>query len=221
MRYAVMLCLLLTMLSGTALAQEKSVGWYTIKAEQLIDGGQFDEAIELLRQGVKLYPNEDHLRVLFGDALYLSKDIDAAEPQYRTALQLNPQNTKARNLVEVIRLIREYQESQGLALLKAVASDKAGELVVLAMGFFLGNMLSGFAQGFRERRFTKKSKRLFMVGQYDDFADMLEIQLTENNLRPLRSSVSFMLEHKSVEEGCEILSKYVNSEENLNTLLRM
>ena len=60
-----------------------------------------------------------------------------------------------------------------------------------------------------------------MVGQYEGFADVLESQLVANDLRPLRESLSFMLENKSLEESTEILSLYVNSEQNLNTLLRM
>ena len=66
-----------------------------------------------------------------------------------------------------------------------------------------------------------RSKRLFVVGQYDDFTDVLEIQLGENNLYPLRRSLDFMLAHKSPEESADILSRYVNREDNLNTLIRM
>lgn len=150
-----------------------------------------------------------------------SERLNRAEIEFMRALRADVQNQIASDYIDAIRTIKELSVSEGWSLFKEVAFDKAGDIAVFGLGFFFGSLLSTYVTAFRERQFSSKSRKMFMVGQYDDFADLLEIQLTENNLRPLRHSLSFMLEHKSLEESSEILSKYVNSEENLNTLLRM
>ena len=192
-----------------------------IYAENLIDGGEFDEAIEYLARATTAFPADDRLLTLYGQALYESRQIQLAESAFMQAVQLNPLNTVAKTYVDVIRGIKGARDSEQSQMIESVAWDKAGDVVVLAMGFFLGTVLSGSVRSFTERRWIAKSKRLFMIGQYDNFADLLEIQLSENNLRLLRHSLRFMLEQKTLEESSEILSQYVNSEDNLNTLLRM
>ena len=192
-----------------------------IQAQRLVDAGELAEAQLLLSRAVVRYPDSDTLKVLYGQALWESRDEAGAERMFMEALRDNPLNTVAQTYIEVIRRVREYQVSEQQALIEEVAFDKFGDVVVLAMGFFLGTLLSGSVRKFNESRFVARSKRLFVIGQYDDFADMLEIQLGENNLRPLRASLSFMLDHKSMQESEEILAQYVNSEDNLRTLLRM
>jgi len=192
-----------------------------VYAQQLVEGGEFGEAIQFLERALEKFPEDDRLLSLYGQALYESRQIQRAEAAFREALRVNPLNTVAKTYVEVIRETDDATESRERQLFESVAWDKAGDVVVLAVGFFLGSILSGFYRRFNERRFVARSKRLFLVGQYDDFADVLEIQLAESSLRPLRRSLSFMLERKSMEESADILSKYVNSEDNLNTLLRM
>lgn len=216
-----LLCFLLFGQSSWAAPEVTTSRKANVLAEQLIDSGEFAQAIEFLERATTEFPDNDRLLSLYGQALYESRQISRAEEQFRRALHVNPLNTVAKTYVEVIRATDIASDSVEKQIFETVAWDKAGDVVVLAVGFFLGSLLSGAARNFRERRFIAKSKRLFMVGQYEDFADVLEIQLLENNLRPLRESLSFMLEHKPLQESIVILSDYVNSQNNLNTLIRM
>ena len=99
--------------------------------------------------------------------------------------------------------------------------DKLGDIVVFALGVFMGTLMSGLFKQFNEWWFIRKCRRTFMQGNYEHFADLLEIQIASNELGPLRDSLVFMTEKKGKSEAQLILDKYVNSEENLRTLSRM
>ena len=221
-----MRCLLLALLialphAAVADREITSVRAAIVYSEDLIEGGEFEEAIAFLDRATQMFPEDDRLLTLYGQALYESKRIREAEEVFMRAMRLNPLNIVAKNYVDVIRGIKVARDSEQSQMFESVAWDKAGDVIVLAVGFFLGSMLSGAVRAFNEWRILSRSKRLFLIGQYDDFADNLEIQLGEHNLRPLRRSLAFMLEHKPLAECEEILSNYVNTEENLNTLTRM
>ena len=192
-----------------------------VYGENLVEGGDFDEAIAFMDRATARYPTDDRLLTLYGQALYESRQIKEAEDVFMRAMRLNPLNTVAKNYVDVIRGIKVARDSEQAQMFESVAWDKAGDVIVLAMGFFLGSMLSGAVRSFNERRVLSRSKRLFLIGQYNDFADNLEMQLGDNNLRPLRRSLAFMLEHKSLDDSIDILNRYVNTEDNLHTLTRM
>ena len=80
-----------------------------IYAENLIDGGEFDEAIEYLARATTAFPADDRLLTLYGQALYESRQIQLAESAFMQAVQLNPLNTVAKTYVDVIR----YQGCKG------------------------------------------------------------------------------------------------------------
>ena len=220
-RAFLLIAALLVPLAGFAEKEITSSRAAIVYGEDLVEGGEFDEAIEFLDRATQVYPEDDRLLTLYGQALYESKQIRDAEEVFMRAMRLNPLNTVAKNYVDVIRGIKVARDSEQSQMFESVAWDKAGDVIVLAVGFFLGSMLNVAVRGFNERRILARSKRLFLIGQYDDFADNLEIQLGENNLRPLRHSLAFMLEHKTMAECLEILSSHVNTEENLQTLTRM
>jgi len=218
--------LIAVLLLGCSLtvAQAKQVTTKTraiVYSQQLIDAGELVIATEFLNRAVIKFPRNDNLWSLYGQALYESRQIDTAEDAFRKALRINPLNKMAKTYVEVIRETSIATTSLEAQVFESVVWDKLGDIVVLALGFFLGSLMSVYYRKFNERRFVLRSRQLFKVGEYEDYADMLEIQLAENNLRPLRRSLGFMLEHKSMEESAQILSEHVNSEENLNTLIRM
>lgn len=213
----------------------KSLAGAVVRGQKYYEAGDYCSAIAYLTRATQKYqavtgPDRGELSILYTDlgrSIFENPEMDEgvrlnrAEIEFMRALRADVQNQIASDYIDAIRTIKELSVSQGWSLFKEVAFDKAGDIAVFGLGFFFGSLLSTYVAGFRERQFISKSRKMFMVGQYDDFADLLEIQLTENNLRPLRNSLSFMLEHKSLEESSEILSKYVNSEENLSTLLRM
>ena len=220
-QYLLWLCLLIQGANALAGPELDSARRATVYAQQLVDSGETTQAVQFLEQALAKFPGDDNLHTLYGEALWDAKEPERAEAAFRQALTINPQNTVAKNFVEVIRAIRNASVSEDVQLFESVVWDKVGDIAVLAIGFFLGSVLSGIFRKFTERRYAAHAKRLFKIGQYDEFADVLEIQLAENNLRPLRRSLAFMLENKSLDECIEIFSQYVNTEENLNTLTRM
>ncbi|MEH6592487.1 MAG: tetratricopeptide repeat protein [Halioglobus sp.] len=221
MKSLALVLLLLCSLSLQAATEVTTESAAMVYSEGLLDSGEFVKAIEFLERAVVSFPENDSLLVLYGQALYESHDLDAAEEIFRQALQVNPLNSVAEQYIQQIRETSDAIISPTLRLMVEVAWDKAGDVVILAIGFFLGSLLSGSLRSYRERRFFANSKKLFTVGHYEVFADMLETQLSENNFKPLRQSLAFMLEHKTMDESTQILSKHVNSEDNLKTLVRM
>jgi tetratricopeptide (TPR) repeat protein len=220
-RLLVLLFLVLAVEPGFAVEEIGSRVKAIVLSQQLIDAGEFEQAVDYLDRAVGKYPKDDQLLSLHGEALYQSRKIEEAEVLFRRALAVNPLNPLAKARVERIRETSIATTSVKAQVIESVAWDKAGDVVVLGLGFFLGTLISGAVTNFKSRRLIARSKRHFLRGQYENFVDVLEIQLAENNLHPLRECLKFMREHKTLQESSEILSGYVNTRENLNTLLRM
>lgn len=218
------LALLILCLSCFAQAQDNrpvSVKEAIVEAQILIESGEHDQAISYLEGVLKNNPNNDTLLALYGDALYENKQITQAEVAFRRALEINPLNALAARRIEVIRSIYDASVSEQAQQLEELTLDKLFDLVTMAMAFALGTVMSRYMRKFGDWNFTRRSRRLFLKGDYDDFVDMLEIQLSTNELRPLRKSVAFMHQHMSTEEILSMLRRYVNTEDNLHTLTRM
>lgn len=223
MRYLIFLSLLFSFSVASQPTREvpKSPRMAIVIGQQMVDAGELEEAIPYLENASKLYPDNDTVWALYGQSLYEAREIEKAENAFRQALVINPLNKVAKTFVEDIRetsaasVSLEYQKLQDIAL------DKVGDIVVLALGFLLASATGGTLAKLSAKRFVSKTRRHFMVGQYEDFADLLEIQLSTNALKPLRESLEFMLQHKSLDQSVSILENHVNNEENLNTLIRM
>lgn len=192
-----------------------------VKAQIKIDNGEFSEAIIYLSKATEEHPTADVLFALYGQALYENKQIVKAEEQFRQALRINPLNTVAKNYVEVIRATNTATVSENSIQFKAISFDKIGDLIAMALAFLLASILNRYLIKFSDWRFIRKSKILFIQGHYDDFTDLLEIQIGNNALKPLRNSITFMLQHKESDEAINILSLYVNTEDNFQILKRM
>ena len=192
-----------------------------VKAQQMIESGRLEEAIIYLEKARLAHANNDLILALYGQALYENKQISQAEMYFMAALKVNPLNTVAKSYIEVIRETSAASISEDLQQLEEVTWDKVGDLVVIAFAFMLGGTLNNLIKRISNSRFSLKSRRLFLKGYYEDFADVLEIQLSTNELRPLRHSLNFMLKHKSMDESIKILEHHVNSNSNLETLVRM
>jgi len=211
--------------SVSILAQDmkppKSARQAIVVGQQLVDAGELDRAIPYLKIASDQFPDNDTVIAMYGQALYEAREIRQAEDVFRQALTINPLNRVAKTYVEEIRETSAASVSLEYQQIREVALDKFGDIIVLALGFLLANLTGGFISNFTSKRFMNKARKHFMDGRYDDFADLLEIQLTTNELKTLRNSLDFMLEHKTLAEAVKILQDYVNTEENLNTLKRM
>ena len=192
-----------------------------VLGERMIDAGKLKEASEYLKQATETHPDNDKLLALYGISLYRSHRIKDAEKVFRKALIINPLNKLAEGYVKVIRATTDASISEEDQRLKEVLYDKVGDGVVIFIAFLVATSVGSVFKYFSSRRFARRSRHLFVMGEYEDFADLLEIQLATNELSPLRDSVNFMLAHKTLAEAINILEHYVNTEDNLNTLKRM
>lgn len=192
-----------------------------VEAQIMIDSGEHVAALAYLQKALKVYPNDDSLYVLYGDALFENKQITEAEEALRKALDINPLNNVATAKIALIREISNAAVSEKAQLYEELTLDKLFDLVAMALAFALGTLLSRYIRNISDWNFTLRSRKLFLKGDYDDFVDLLEIQISTNQLRPLRKSIDFMLSHMSTAESLTILNQYVNTEDNLNTLTRM
>jgi len=192
-----------------------------VKAQISVEAGEFKNAEEYLADVTLHYSDNDVLFALYGQALYESKQFKDAELKFRRALQINPLNSVAKSYIEVIRATNSATISEQAKQFEEISFDKLGDLVAMAFAFLLASVMNRYLMRFTEWRFERKSKTLFLKGDYDDFADLLELQISNNSLKPLRHSLNFMLQHKTTEEAVNILDLYVNTEDNFHVLKRM
>jgi tetratricopeptide (TPR) repeat protein len=192
-----------------------------VVGQQLVDAGELETALPYLEQASQLFPENDTVWAMYGQALYEGKEIQKAENAFRRALVINPLNKVAKSYVEDIRETSAASVSLEYQQMQEVAFDKAGDILVLALGFLLASATGGILAKFASRRIVKKARRHFLDGQYDEFSDLLEIQLSKNELKALRASLEFMLENKDLDEAIDVLNTYVNDEGNLATFIRM
>jgi tetratricopeptide (TPR) repeat protein len=185
------------------------------------DAGNYPTAIAVGRLAVQKFPNDELLYTAYGRALLEALQLDEAELALRTALQLNPKNVEARKLIEEIRATAEAQTSEEMAEWISIAKDKVGDFIVtflaLFAAFITSSLLSPVILSFKLRR----ARKSFEQGNFDDFTDLIEGLLDEENFVPLRANFRFLLAQKSYPEAQRILNKYVNTLERLPTLLRI
>ena len=122
-----LLLALLIALPHAAMAEKEvtSVRAAIVYSEDLIEGGEFDEAIAFLDRATQMYPEDDRLLTLYGQALYESRRIREAEEVFMRAMRLNPLNIVAKNYVDVIRGIKVARDSEQAQMFESVAWDKA------------------------------------------------------------------------------------------------
>ncbi len=221
MRYWVIFSFVLVLSIGVSAQSAPSSKVAIVEAQLLLDSGEYSEAISYLESAIIDHPNNDILLSLYGDALYENKQIAEAEVAFRKALEINPLNALAARRIEVIRSISDASVSEKAQQLEELTLDKLFDLFAMALAFSLGTLMSRYIKKFGDWNFSRRSRRLFLNNDYDDFVDMLEIQLSTNELKPLRHSVEFMLQHMTVDEILTMLNRYVNTEEHLHTLTRM
>lgn len=221
-RLAAWLLMCVLCLPAVANAQQPSSPKVAIvQAQILIDKGEIENAIALLESANKQFPGNDMLLILYGDALYENKQMTLAEQVYMQALEINPLSPTAAKRIEVIRAISNASVSEKAQQLEELTLDKLFDLLAMALAFALGTVMSKYLRKFSDWNFMRRCRKLFLKGDYDDFVDLLEIQLSTNELKPLRKSIEFMQQHMTPEEINRLLNRYVNTEDNLHTLTRM
>ena len=185
------------------------------------DAGNYATAIAVARLAIQKFPNDELLYTAYGRALLEASLLDEAEIALRTALQLNPKNVEARKLIEEIRATGEAQTSEEMAEWISIAKDKVGDFIVTFLALFAAFLTSSLLAPVALRFKLGSARKAFEKGDYDDFTDLIEGLLDEENFVPLRANFRFMLAKKTYAEAQQILNKYVNTLERLPTLLRI
>ena len=185
------------------------------------DAGNYATAIAVGRLALRKFPDDELLYTAYGRVLLEALQLDEAELALRTALQLNPKNVEARKLIEEIRATAEAQTSEEMAEWISIAKDKVGDFIVTFLALFAAFITSSLLSPVALRFKLVRARKAFEQGNYDDFTDLIEGLLDEENFVPLRANLRFMLAQKTYIEAQEIFNKYVNTLERLPTLLRI
>ena len=189
--------------------------------QRATDDGFYDTAIAIADVAIQKYPDRDGLYNERARALLEKGQLDNAENDAMRATQLNPKNEEAFRLVEAIRARRQAQTSEELQEWISIAKDKVGDFIVTFLALFMAFVTNSLIAPIMLRFKLNNARRLFEKGNYDEFTDLIEGLLDEENFSPIRKNFQFLLNQKSYDEARDILNKYVNTPERLPTLPRI
>ncbi len=198
-----------------------SVNLATVAIQKARDGGNYETAIALGELAIGKFPDRAVLLTGIGEAQYLMGDLDGAEVTFRQALQLDPFDRRARELVEEIRSTEEAQVSTEFAEWMSIAKDKVGDFIVTFLALFAAFIANSLVAPISLRFKLNRARRHFHRGQYDEFTDLIEGLLDKEDFSPLRENFRFLLQEKSLEEAREILDRFVNTPDRLPALVRI
>jgi tetratricopeptide (TPR) repeat protein len=90
-------------LRQTLVKEPSSAGYaQNILGVELVQNQQFAEARSSFEEAVRLMPHESVNHSNLGFTLAVAGDLNSAEQEVRTAIQLDPDNTRAKTLLELI-----------------------------------------------------------------------------------------------------------------------
>lgn len=73
-----------------------------VKGQELLDAGELDKALEVLRRARSIAPRNDRVRALLGRLWFKKGDMRRALDEFRLAVRINPEDTVSRIMVETI-----------------------------------------------------------------------------------------------------------------------
>ena len=91
-------------LRETLIKDPSSAPYQNLLGVEYAESGQFAEARNSFEQAVRLMPHESVNHSNLGYSLAVAGDWNSAEQEARTAIQLNPANTRAKTLLELVRV---------------------------------------------------------------------------------------------------------------------
>lgn len=77
---------------------------------EYVENRQFDEARNSFEEAVRLMPHESINHSNLGFSLAVAGDFNSAEQEARTAIQLDPMNTKAKSLLDLVLRTRKTKK---------------------------------------------------------------------------------------------------------------
>jgi tetratricopeptide (TPR) repeat protein len=194
----------------------------TVIVQKRMDLHDFDTAILVLDRALAVFPNKKaDFFTLKGESLYKQNRLELAEDEFRKALNINPLNPVAKGYVTEIRTTLEAQTSTALAEWISIAKDKLGDFVVTFLALFTAFAVNSLIAPIALRVRLMQARRSFEMGDYDDFADLLETLLDKEDFKPLRQNFRSLLRSGDYHEIRSIFEKHVMTLERLPTLLRI
>ena len=165
-----------------------------IVIQKRIELQDFDSAILVADRALTRFPDRQaDLFTLKGEALYKRNDLEAAETEFRRALQIDPLNPVAKSYVTEIRTTLEAQTSTALAEWISIAKDKTGDFVVTFLALFTAFLVNSLLSPLSMRYRLARARSAFDAGNYDDFADAVERLLDQEDFKPLRQNFRLLM----------------------------
>ena len=194
----------------------------TVVVQKRMDLHDFDTAILLLDRALIAFPHKQaDFFTLKGEALYKQNRLRLAEEEFMKALNINPLNPVAKSYVTEIRTTLEAQTSTSLAEWISIAKDKVGDFIVTFLALFTAFAVNSLVAPISMRIRLIQARRSFEKGDYDDFADLLETLLDQEDFKPLRQNCRILLRSVDYEQLRAIFEKHIMTLERLPTLLRI
>lgn len=217
--------LLTKLLASTDERLEHSTRNYAIaiiSIQKNMDVEYFTTAISIVDRALQKFPaKEEQFLTLKGEALYKNNELEAAEIEFRKALNIDPLNPVAKGYVAEIRSTRQAQTSEEWAEWVLIFKDKVGDFIVTFLALFAAFLVNSLMAPIGLRFKLRHARQSFEQGDYDEFTDLIEALLDQEKFTILRSNFRFVLSHKGYDDVKEILSRYVVTLERLPSLLRI
>ncbi|WP_031479435.1 tetratricopeptide repeat protein [Maridesulfovibrio frigidus] len=181
--------------------------------QELMDREEHELAISNLEACLRGYPKSDWLYSLLGRAYFKAGDLEAAETQFRHALEINKNNPVAKRLVVEMRKTQDLLKDRDLSEWVGIIKERAADLATLVVGVWLGMILSGIS-GKVYAHFKGTSFRKALAKEdYDYATDILEDLIVDRKKAELRKRLRELLEESSLEDAKEMIIEYVDDRE--------
>lgn len=115
-----------------------------IKANELVNKGNYKEAIQMINKGIEKYPDNDYLISLLGRSYKELKDLEKAELYFQKALQINPNNEFALAYIEQTKKTKEFMKNETQEELIDFIKDKGVDFIFIFLGILAGEIIATF-----------------------------------------------------------------------------
>lgn len=115
-----------------------------IKANELVNTGNYSAAIEMINKGIEKYPNDDYLISLLGRSYKEQKDLEKAELYFQKALELNPNNEFALAYIEQTKKTKNLLKNETQEEVNNFIKDKGVDFLFIFLAILAGEIIASF-----------------------------------------------------------------------------
>jgi len=170
------------------------------KGAELLDAGNYDDALTFLETALKKYANSEIILSLYGEVLFRTHKLKEAEDQFRKVLDENPYNEQAKQRIEDIRSTEKLMESREIAELKAFGKDVTSKILMLVIGVWFGSLLTLLSEKIFNYFKRSNLQKALNSKNYKMAMDILEEQVNGNQKRELSNSISKLIQHFGIKD---------------------